>query len=317
MHSQLQTHRKKINHFMYLDNIKLFYQKRKRIGNPNTNCENILLRNRNGIWHRKMCHASNEKWQMTHDRSQTTKSSSHQNARRKGNIQILGNIGSWWAETKEKIKKEYLRRTRKLLETKLYSRNLVKGIKTWVVPLIRYSGPFLNGPQKNLNKWTRTRKLMTMHKALHPKDDDDRLYVSRREWERGLASIEDSADASIQQLEDYTEKHRGRLIAATRNNTNDTRTNGTTITRKQKSEEKQLYGLFRQLTNISHEKTWTWLRKGNLKRETESLLIAAQNNAIRTNHIKARIDKTQQNSKCKLCGDRHIISECSKLAQRV
>ena len=41
--------------------------------------------------------------------------------------------------------------------------------------------------------------------------------------------------------------------------------------------------------------------------------------AIRTNHIKARIDKTQENSKCRLCGDRdetinHIISESSKLA---
>ena len=61
-------------------------------------------------------------------------------------------------------------------------------------------------------------------------------------------------------------------------------------------------------------------RKGNFKRETESLPIATQNNAIRTNHIKARIDKTQQNSKWRLCGDRdetiyHIISECSKLAQ--
>ena len=30
-------------------------------------------------------------------------------------------------EIKEKIKKEYLRRTRKLLETKLYSRNPIKG----------------------------------------------------------------------------------------------------------------------------------------------------------------------------------------------
>ena len=27
--------------------------------------------------------------------------------------------------------------------------------------------------------------------------------------------------------------------------------------------------------NISLEKIWTWLRKGNLKRETESLLITA------------------------------------------
>ena len=47
-----------------------------------------------------------------------------------------------------------------------------------------------------------------------------------------------------------------------------------------------------------------WLRKRNLKREMESLLIATQNNAIRTNHIKARIDKTQQNGKCRLCSDR-------------
>ena len=39
-------------------------------------------------------------------------------------------------------------------------------------------------------------------------------------------------------------------------------------------------------------KTWMWRRKGNLMRETESLLIAAQNNAMRTNHTKARIDKT-------------------------
>ena len=34
------------------------------------------------------------------------------------------------AEMKEKIQKEYLRRTRKLLETKLNSRNLMKGINT-------------------------------------------------------------------------------------------------------------------------------------------------------------------------------------------
>ena len=47
------------------------------------------------------------------------------------------------AEMKEKIQKEYLRKTRKLLETKLNSRNLIKGINTWAVPLVRYSGPFL------------------------------------------------------------------------------------------------------------------------------------------------------------------------------
>ena len=94
------------------------------------------------------------------------------------------------------------------------------------------------------------------------------------------------------------------------------------MTRKQKWEGKQLYGHFKRLINdITHDKTWTWLRKGNFKTETESLPIAAQNNAMRTNHIRARIDKTQQNSKCRLCSDRyeninHIISECRKLAQK-
>ena len=86
-----------------------------------------------------------------------------------------------------------------------------------------------------------------------------------------------------------------------------------TITRKQKWEEKQLYGRFKRLiTNISGEKTWRWLRKGNFKRETESLLTAAQNNA---NHIKARIDKTQQNSKCRICGDREETINHNKRMQ--
>ena len=46
---------------------------------------------------------------------------------------------------------------------------------------------------------------MTMHKALHPRDEVDRLYVSRKEGRRGLASIEDSFDALIQRPEDYLE----------------------------------------------------------------------------------------------------------------
>ena len=47
-----------------------------------------------------------------------------------------------------------------------------------------------------------------MHKAFHPRDDVDRLDVSRKEVGRGLTSIEDSVDASIQRLEDYIEKRR-------------------------------------------------------------------------------------------------------------
>ena len=77
-------------------------------------------------------------------------------------------------QMKDKIQKEYLRRTRKLLETKLSSRNLIKGINTWAVPLVRYSGLFLKWTRDELKQMDeRTRKLMTMHKALHPRDDVD------------------------------------------------------------------------------------------------------------------------------------------------
>ena len=126
-------------------------------------------------------------------------------------------------------------------------------------------------------------------------------------------------DRTTQKL--YT-KHEGGLIIATRNYSENTMNKRMTITRKQKCEGKRLYGrLKRLINNISHDKSWTWLKKENFMRETESLLIAAQDSALRTNHIKARIDQTQQNSKCRLCDDRdetinHIISECSKLAQR-
>ena len=64
---------------------------------------------------------------------------------------------------------------------------------------------------------------------------------------------------------------------------------------------------------------YTWLRRGYL-REKQSLQIMAENNAIRTYNVKVRLDKMQQNSRCRLCGNRdgtinHKISECSELAQ--
>ena len=93
-------------------------------------------------------------------------------------------------EMKDKIQKEYHRRTRKLLETKFSSRNLIKGINTWAVPFVRYSGPFLEWTRDELKQMNqRTRKLMTMHKALHPRDDVNRLYVSRKRREEDLPAL--------------------------------------------------------------------------------------------------------------------------------
>ena len=58
-----------------------------------------------------------------------------------------------------------------------------------------------------------------------------------------------------------------------------------------------------------------------MKRETESLIVAAQNQSVRTNLVQARVDKSQGDSLCRVCRrvyERidHIVSGCSKLAQK-
>ena len=81
-------------------------------------------------------------------------------------------------EIKEKIQKEYLRRSRKLLETKLSYWNLIEGINTWALPLVKYSAPFGKWTREELKQMDQTtRKLRTMLKELHPRDAVDRLYM--------------------------------------------------------------------------------------------------------------------------------------------
>ena len=50
------------------------------------------------------------------------------------------------------------------------------------------------------------------------------------------------------------------------------------------------------------KETWCWLRKADLKVETEAMLCAVQEQAIRTNYAKQKIDKTAQSPLCRMCG---------------
>ena len=58
-----------------------------------------------------------------------------------------------------------------------------------------------------------------------------------------------------------------------------------------------------------------------MKRETQHLIVAAQNHCIRANLVKATIDKSQGDSLCRMCRKveeslDHIVSGCSKLEQK-
>ena len=45
----------------------------------------------------------------------------------------------------------------------------------------------------------------------------------------------------------------------------------------------------RQINDFAAQNSWQWLRRGSLKRQTESLTIAAQDQALGTNYRKAKI----------------------------
>ena len=62
------------------------------------------------------------------------------------------------------------------------------------------------------------------------------------------------------------------------------------------------------------------IKEEKLKRETESPIIAAQDQAIRTNYLIATLDRSQDDPKCRMCKQNnetisHIVSGCPKLAQ--
>ena len=115
------------------------------------------------------------------------------------------------------VSTEYIRKLRKVLRSKLNGGNLVRGINTQAVSLLRYLTAFVSWRESKLQAIDRkTRRLFTIYRALHPKSDVDRLYIPRKEGGRRLISIEDSAELVIKGLEVYVLASKKRLIQAAR-----------------------------------------------------------------------------------------------------
>ena len=232
-------------------------------------------------------------------------------------------------EMKDKVKKEYFRRTKKVLKSKLNGGNSITAINTWAVSLLRYSAAFLSWTREELRVIDRqTRKMMTMHRALHPRDSVDRLYLPRKEGGRGLISIEDCVDIAELSLKEYVMKSKEKLISAARGSVTEEVESAESYKKRRKEERgtniwgKELHGQhFRQMKDVGAKESWTWLQKGELKKETEGMIMAAQSQSLRTNAIKARIDKSREDAKCRMCSEKdetihHIVSGCSNLAQK-
>ena len=105
---------------------------------------------------------------------------------------------------KEKIKKEYIRRLKAILKSILNSGNTVKAINTWPVPVIRYSAGIVDWKNPELRKIDRkTRKILYMYQALHPRSNVDRLYLPHSEGGKDLLSLEECVTAEKRSLGQY------------------------------------------------------------------------------------------------------------------
>ena len=98
------------------------------------------------------------------------------------------NTWEYWKRTPSNMrrwKRDFFKRIPQENEKNIRNQiNLIKGINTMAVPLVRYSGLFLKCTREELQQMDqRIRKLMTIHKAFHPRYDVNRLYVKKR-WKR-------------------------------------------------------------------------------------------------------------------------------------
>ncbi|XP_047484939.1 uncharacterized protein LOC125036390 [Penaeus chinensis] len=117
------------------------------------------------------------------------------------------------AEMKDTIGKEYKRRLRLALRSKLNGKNKVSAINTWAVAIFRYGSGIIQWRENELKDLNRqTRKTITMYGAFHPKSDVDRLYVKRRDGGRGLISIERCVKDEESTLKVYVSKSQEKLL---------------------------------------------------------------------------------------------------------
>ena len=67
------------------------------------------------------------------------------------------------------------------MKVKLNGENLVRGVNTLAVSLLRHSAAFVSRRKSELQAIDRkARKLFTIYGALHPKSDVDGLYIPRK-----------------------------------------------------------------------------------------------------------------------------------------
>ncbi|KAF2884580.1 hypothetical protein ILUMI_21583 [Ignelater luminosus] len=103
-------------------------------------------------------------------------------------------------QVKDRLRKEYIRRVRKILKSKLNIKNKMLAIGEIAVLVLQYSFEVINWKIKQLENIDRQTRTYKMH---HPKADIDHLYTSRKDGGRGLMQVVGAYKAAIINLSYY------------------------------------------------------------------------------------------------------------------
>ena len=262
-------------------------------------------------------------------------------------------------KVKNVVRKEYYRRVRNIAKSELTGKNKMTSIGTLAIPILRYGFGIIDWTDKEIKQMDRkTRKILTSQGIHHPKADVHRLYVDRDKGGRGLSQVEEAYKSSILGMAEYLERKKDeslmsqvvqhdlekppsksiqkraqkileeleKLTQAQNQNLRKTTKRKELIKKSNEDrwKEKPMHGQFpRELEKpwVNKAETYSWLKRGKLKGETEATMIAIQDQAIATNYYRKRILKEDIDEKCRLCGMQsetiyHLSSGCSILAKK-
>ena len=212
-------------------------------------------------------------------------------------------------------------------------------IAKWAPEDVETLGNLLNNNNNNNNN-----NKLTNHGQHHPKADVDRLHVPRKQGGRGLMQLEAAHAVEITKVVEFVDRKEDPLIQVVKTHQHNTdsailetaRCLKTEVQRekrklkdsiaektKEKWHGKRMHGqLSRNLDEklVDIEQSYRWLKSGDIKGETESTIVAAQDQAISTNYFKNKILREEIESKCRLCKQYeetvdHLTSECPILAK--
>jgi len=262
-------------------------------------------------------------------------------------------------QTKKSIKKEYEARLELLLASGLNARNLSKAVNTYAVPVLTYTFGVLNWTINDILEEDRTmRRMLTAHGFHHPKASVRRLYMKRRDGGRGFLSIEDLYGRVMCELYRFMrqagnvrvrillEYHQQRSAKAQSIVAIATRFMETLSLPTQQQQESAGKNTIKELVNkkkadevedmalhggywsrlekekMDRDLTFGWLQSRTMTPAAEGLLMAAQDQSLRTRNYEYAVMKTipRADASCRICGDAletldHIVSGCPVLAK--